>query len=62
MTVTATYTQWRRARACHGKVPYSGQWPAENAATALGWKGRTGMTAYHCTWCAYWHVGHRRGT
>lgn len=50
----------RYERSCKGKVRYSGRLVAANAAVALGWIGRPGMTAYRCSWCDYWHVGHER--
>lgn len=60
MTAAVGYLEWHRSRKCGGKVPYTAQHIARNAATALGWKGRGGLTPYPCPYCEHWHVGHDR--
>lgn len=58
---TPSYELWREQRACGNKVRYSGRRVAENAATALTWRGRDLLEPYLCTWCEYWHLGHPLG-
>ena len=52
------YENYLREKRCGHKTQYTAQWIARNAVIALGWAGVTGLEAYFCTFCDYWHVGH----
>jgi hypothetical protein len=63
--LTADYRQFinrnlpPRERGCTSKVAYS----TRREARALARNGRHSdgrLSAYHCRFCAFWHLGHQR--
>lgn len=59
----STYQDWVKGKQCGNKIQFHGPIPAQNYATVLEWvfpgdSAFTGMTAYECSWCGYWHIGH----
>jgi hypothetical protein len=57
---TPEHDEYTRQRGCVHKVRYTAEWVAKNAITALGWVSLdfTGLEAYYCRYCDYFHIGH----
>ena len=51
-------------RSCLGKRPYLSQEEALAVKKEIRKSGKsrrfTGLDAYKCRWCAYWHIGHSK--
>jgi hypothetical protein len=56
-----TAQHWGKpGQSCEGKIQYSSEQVAGNAATALEWRFGEKMIAYECGYCGHWHLGHEK--
>lgn len=53
--------EWQRRKMCGSKGQHPTLEHAKRAAESLSRMDGTRVYAYHCKWCGWFHIGHRKG-